>query len=96
MSKHTVRGLAGRRLVIQPSKTTAGAVHVELLGADRQSLATFSLGVADCGMLMMALESVVQSVEYEVRKPLVEVRKMHAFEVMYGCGPLAAMAGGAE
>jgi hypothetical protein len=65
MSKHTIVVLGGRRLVIQKSKTSVDAVHFELLGADRQSLATFSVGLADVGVVMLALEGVAQRLERE-------------------------------
>jgi hypothetical protein len=95
MSKHTIVVKGGRRLVIQKSKTSAGAVHVELLGADRQSMATFSVDAVDCGIIMLAFESVAQSIEREVERVGPGGLDRDSFEVIYGGGPLAAMAGGA-
>lgn len=63
MSKRDIVVKGGRRLIIQKSKTSDYAAHVELLGADRQSLATFSIDCADIGIVMLALEGVAQSIE---------------------------------
>jgi hypothetical protein len=55
--------MGGRRLKIQKSKTSTGAVQVELIGSDRQSLNIFTVALADVGVVMMALEAVAQELE---------------------------------
>ena len=59
MSKFTFVCNAGRRVVVQPSKTKPGDLQLELLGADRQSLGLLSFDAANAGALIAGIEAAV-------------------------------------
>lgn len=63
MSKSTIVVRGGRRLVIQPSRTSPGVVSIIVLGADRQEIASVSLDVACVGALMQSIHAVGLFVE---------------------------------
>jgi hypothetical protein len=56
MSIHTVIGVAGRRVVVQPSKLDAGMVTITILGADRQRLCAVTLTPSAAAVMAQALD----------------------------------------
>lgn len=56
MARHTVICSAGRRLDIQPCKTSPGLVQVQILGADRQVMASCTVDANAAEVLSQAFE----------------------------------------
>lgn len=56
MARHTIVCAAGRRIDIQPSKTTPGLVQVQILGADRQVIASCTVDANAAEVLSQAFE----------------------------------------
>lgn len=63
MSIHTVVGVAGRRVVVQPSKLDAGMVTITIVGADRQHLCAITLTPSAAAVMAQALEIEAQIAE---------------------------------
>jgi hypothetical protein len=56
MARHTIVCAAGRRIDIQPSKTTPGFVQVQILGADRQVMASCTMDANAAAVLSQAFD----------------------------------------
>lgn len=56
MARHTIICAAGRRIDIQPSKTTPGLVQVQILGADRQVMASCTVDANAAAVLSLAFD----------------------------------------
>lgn len=56
MARHTVLCSAGRRLDVQPCKTSPGLVQVQILGADRQVIASCTIDANAAAVLSQALD----------------------------------------
>lgn len=65
MSKHTVCGLAGKRLEVRPSPTSPGHVLVQLLGADRQVVSSVTFDPAAAAVAGMALANEALAAELD-------------------------------
>ena len=55
MGIHTVIGVVGRRVIVQPSKLDAGMITITVLGADRQHLCAVTLTPDAAAVMSQAL-----------------------------------------
>lgn len=68
MSIHTFVCLGGKRLVIQPSRTTQGAVQVQVLSADRSVQASITCDAPTAGVISQAFG--ISAAEAETHKAM--------------------------